>query len=187
MRFLLAVLSMLLPLAAWAEDAAQVSVCFDYGCAVIEQVMFSAERMGFLRDFMSQSDDASSERLRLALAVGFMYRWAAEQTPIGADRGGNLADDGVHGRMDCIDHSRSTTGLLQLLQSRRLLRHHRVEAPVRRNRWLIQQHFAAAVAELGDDAAPGTVYVVDTWFRDNGRPAVILPLREWMNGEGGED
>ncbi len=27
-------------------------------------------------------------------------------------------------------------------------------------------------------------YVVDSWFVDNGEPAVVLPLAEWLNGGG---
>lgn len=33
--------------------------------------------------------------------------------------------------------------------------------------------------------SPGGVFVVDTWFRDHGRPAVVLPLSRWKRGEGG--
>ena len=39
----------------------------------------------------------------------------------------------------------------------------------------------AAVAPVG---MPGARFAVDSWFRDHGEPAVVLPLSEWMNGEG---
>jgi hypothetical protein len=39
-----------------------------------------------------------------------LYGWAGEQSDI-HNRGGNYADAGI-GRMDCIDHSTSTTRLL---------------------------------------------------------------------------
>jgi hypothetical protein len=38
---------------------------------------------------------------------------------------------------------------------------------------------APAVASAADRR-----FVVDSWFVDHGEPAVVLPLEEWMNGEG---
>jgi hypothetical protein len=35
-----------------------------------------------------------------------------------------------------------------------------------------------------DVARPGERYAVDSWFVDNGEPAVVLPLAEWLNGGG---
>ena len=63
---------------------------------------------------------ASGERL--AETLGSLYAWGGEQSDIHNDRGGNYADDQVSGRMDCIDHSTSTTRLLHLLVRRGYLR-----------------------------------------------------------------
>ena len=39
--------------------------------------------------------------------------------------------------------------------------------------------------EAADGAdRPGERYVVDSWFVDNGEPAVVLPLAEWLKGGG---
>ena len=41
------------------------------------------------------------------------------------------------------------------------------------------------VIEAADGAdRPGERYVVDSWFVDNGEPAVVLPLAEWLKGGG---
>ena len=41
------------------------------------------------------------------------------------------------------------------------------------------------VDEAADGAdRPGERYVVDSWFVDNGEPAVVLPLAEWLKGGG---
>jgi hypothetical protein len=94
-----------------------------------------------------------------------------------------VADDGVHGRMDCIDHSTTTTRLLRLLENRGWLQFHRVLEPVRRIRYLFAVHFSAQIEEFGPVpkepqplAADPVRFVVDSWFRDNGQPAVVLPL-----------
>jgi len=118
--------------------------------------------------------------------------------------------------MDCIDHSTSTTRLLELVEARGWLRFHRVVEPARRTRFILQ-HFSAVVEVLSaeeriarlppgqalagcnctedgqviEEAAegdggdrPGERYVVDSWFVDNGEPAVVLPLAEWLKGGG---
>ena len=208
-------LCLLLPAAtaAIAETAATVKVCYDYGCLVEEEVHYAADQLVQVRDLLGAPGNADEERGRLSQAVGWLLGWAGQQTPIAADRGGNVADGGVHGRMDCIDHSTTTTRLLQLLEARGALRFHRVVEPARRTR-LILQHFSAVIEVLSAAARvarlpPGQAlagcnctedgqvigdadgvehvgerYVVDSWFVDNGEPAVVLPLAEWLNGGG---
>jgi hypothetical protein len=97
--------------------------------------------------------------------------------------------------MDCIDHSTSTTRLLKLMEARGWLRFHRVLDPVRRSRFLFDQHFSAAVEEVGPAAAaagemlrvgdgrPAARFAVDSWFFDNGTPAAVMPLEDWLSGD----
>jgi hypothetical protein len=85
--------------------------------------------------------------------------------------------------MDCIDHSLSTTRLLKLLEARGSLRWHRVLEPEVRNWALVfPAHWSAAIEEKTGGEAQR--FVVDSWFVDNGQPAVILPLAEWKEGAG---
>lgn len=172
-----------------------VRVCYNYGCMVEDEVRFSEDRLQSIARSLGEAQSAVQERALLGMAVGRLLGWAGGQTPIAADRGGNYADDGVHGRMDCIDHSTTTTRLLHLLERRGWLRFHRVLEPVRRARLLIFEHYAAQIAEDGEGrecrdgkegAAPeyGARYVVDSWFFDNGQPAVVMSLENWLAGEG---
>lgn len=203
------------------QAPSSVSICFNYGCVREELVHFRAATLTRLVARFAGSQTAEEERAVLGEALGRLYRVAAIQTPIAADRAGNLLDEGVEGRMDCIDHSTSSTRLLRLLEARGALRFHRVLEPVRRTRFIFQ-HYSAAIEELscaersagvapqplptevatmvqgpcaeagliiedadGADAAlPSARYVLDSWFVDNGEPAVVLPLAEWLNGEG---
>lgn len=213
------------------QAESRVSICYNYGCVREEEVRFRAATLTRLVARFAVAQTAEEERAVLGEALGRLYRVAAIQTPIAADRGGNLLDDGANGRMDCIDHSTSSTRLLRLLEARGALRFHRVLEPVRRTRFIFQ-HFSAAIEELScaersarvaperapsevsaevpsdvstealahdpcaeagliiedagsaDAASPGARYVVDSWFVDNGEPAVVLPLAEWLNGEG---
>lgn len=192
----------------WAEES--VSVCFNYGCAAEQEVTFSESQLAWVREILEAATTAERERQWLALAVGQLYAWAGEQSPIWRDRGGNYADSGEQGEMDCIDHSTTTTRLLRMLERRGWLRFHRVLEPARRTRFLIFEHLSALIEEapprwlpkevpvgeplldapqmLSWDASEGKVvprrFVVDSWFVDNGQPAVVLPLKKWLKGGG---
>lgn len=198
---------------AGARVGAEVSICYNYGCLREDVVHFQGATLARVGERLASARTAVEERQRLAEAVGRLYRVASTQTPVGADRAGNFLDAEAHGRMDCIDHSTSTTRLLELADARGWLRFHRVVEPARRTR-LILQHFSAVIEVLtmeerlarlppgealagcnctedglvieATDGAdrPGERYVVDSWFVDNGEPAVVLPLAEWLNGGG---
>ena len=196
-------------------DEGRVSICYNYGCKQQEDVRYPASTLDRLGRRLAAARSAAEERALIAEALGRLYRVAATQTPVGADRSGNFLDAGADGRMDCIDHSTSTTRLLQLLEARGGVRFHRVVEPARRTS-VIFQHFSAVIEELSlaerlerlppgealagcnctedglviegpdgaDVARPGERYAVDSWFVDNGEPAVVLPLAEWLNGGG---
>ena len=75
--------------------------------------------------------------------------------------------------------------LLQLLAERGALRWHRVLTPeVRHFLWVFPAHWSAVIEEVAAaDTAPQQ-FVVDSWFVNNGEPAVILPLADWKKGAG---
>lgn len=181
-RFILAAL-LLCSLTAGAEE--RVTVCFNYGCFTRAEVIYDEGQLRNLAALLAGAHDAVQEREAISVAIGRMLAWAGQQTPISADRGGNYADDAVHGKMDCIDHSTTTTRLLRLMEKRGWLRYHRVLDRVLRRRFLIFEHYSAQIGEtaaMEDDDESGR-YVVDTWFFDNGQPAVVLPVAKWQAGE----
>ena len=169
-----------------SEATERVSVCFNYGCISQAEVEFDDDQLEEIGRFFTQPTSPAEERQVIAAVVGNLLGWAGQQSPIGADRGGNYADDAVYGRMDCIDHSTTTTRLLQLLEKRGWLRFHRILEPALRMRFLLFQHLSAQIEELSPAAGeePPGKFVVDSWFFDNGHPAVVMPLETWMAGEG---
>ena len=186
---------------AFADEL--VSVCYNYGCAREQRVSFSEVRLAGIRETLAAAKTPERERALLAPVIGQLYAWAGEQSPIKADRCGNFADEGVVGAMDCIDHTTTTTRLLRLLEARGWLRFHSVREPARRTRFMIFQHYSAVIEEMpprwlqplsgvepdGKPEAPlPTVerphHVVDSWFVDNGQPAIVMPLQEWLKGGG---
>lgn len=177
----------------WSVGAlaqARVEICFNYACLSTATVSYSRQQLRQVRDLLDDATDAAHERELIGVAVGRMLGWAGQQSPIHADRGGNFADDGVYGRMDCIDHATTTTRLLRLLEQRGWLRWHRVLAPEVRTRLVIFDHWSAVIEEApkapfrDEHPLSRARYAVDSWFYDNGQPAVVMPLDEWMDWEG---
>ena len=109
-----------------------VRICHGYGCLAQTDIRYTEGQLGEVRRMLFAAVDAENERKMLAEAVGRLYAWAGEQSDIRNDRGGNFADGHVSGKMDCIDHSTSTTRLLKTLEARSYLRWHRVVEPVAR-------------------------------------------------------
>lgn len=175
-------LALLLPAFALAGET--VEVCFNYGCLAQASVTYSDAQLGIVAERLRLAENADEERLLLALVMGKLYGWAGAQTPIHNDRGGNAADEGRRGSMDCIDHSTTSVRLLEMLERRGLLRFHRVIGRVKRVRFLVAEHWGAEIAQKTENGEPEHHFVVDSWFVDNGKPAVVLPLSDWMSGEG---
>lgn len=166
---------------AAAEE--RVSVCYNWSCIAQAEVAYDDRQLLEIERLLKLADSDEAERALLAQAVGRFYRWAGEQSDVKNDRGGNALDSDVYGRMDCIDHSTTTTRLLRVMERRGWLRWHRVLEPARRTRFVFGQHFAAAIETVRPEDGKAR-FAVDTWFRDNGEPAVVLPLESWLRGEG---
>lgn len=177
----------------------RISVCYNYGCAAEDVVRYTESQLAWARKAMLAAKTPEQERAALAPVIGRLYYWAGRQTPIYADKGGNTADDAAPGSMDCIDHSTTTTRLLKMLARRGMLRFHEVEDVAKRSRFFIFDHYSAVIEELpprwlarekiryvqeSPEEAKSDRFAVDSWFVDNGQPAVILPLDDWKDGAG---
>lgn len=155
-----------------------LSICYNYGCASHGAVHLRGAQLSSIRMPFAWAEDAQSEREAIARAIGLSITFAGQQTPTFRDRGGNLEDDGVEGRMDCIDHAHNTTLYLKTMDKYGWLKFHKILEPVSRPYQIIGLHWAAHIAEQGN----GQEFVVDSWFLDPGHPAAIFTLEEWKNG-----
>jgi hypothetical protein len=95
------------------------------------------------------------------------------------EKGGDLAGLGLPGQQDCIDESVNTSLYLTLLENIGLMRFHTVEDRVTRGYFIFGYPHTTAVIR---ETKSGQEYVVDSWFFDNGKPPVIIPLDTWKDG-----
>ncbi len=170
--------AVLFVLAAMGPHAygSQADLCYNYGCGAHARVQFDEAQWQDVATQFEAATSAAAERAAVSSAVGWLYFHAAMQTPIWRDRGGNQADDGEEGRMDCIDHATNTTMWLRLIEAHGLLHHHHVLDPVQRG--FFSAHWTARLR----DTDTGEDWAVDTWFNEPGYPAAVMPLRRWFAG-----
>jgi hypothetical protein len=161
-----------------AAPADEVSICYNYDCAVTAKVNLWGNERRAARRLLLRATDAVEEREAISLTIALFELSAGRQTPTWADKGRNANDDSVDGRMDCIDESTNATTYLRLLESKGWLKFHRVLDQVKRAPLLVNNHWAARIVEKNTDQE----FAVDSWFFDNGQPAFVVPLDEWLGG-----
>ncbi len=161
-----------------AETDTRLTLCVDFGCRHEQTVLINGNAFQDIEAMLRKAVTAEQERLAIALAVGRVERLAGQQSPIRHDRARN-ARVGEPGQLDCIAESRNASRILGLLMDRNLLRWHHPSDRVRRAPWLFDIHWAASL----QDIRSGKYWVVDSWFRDNGQPAVVQSLSAWRKGE----
>lgn len=174
----LLVAAWLLLAAAAAHAEETVRVCYNWECSVETEVPLMRSDLRPAARLFLEAHDAASEREAIRRAIAVLATTVARATPIGSDLPGNLLDYGVDGRMDCIDHSRTTSEYLRLFERRHWLRFHRVREPVVRAPLLVNVHWAALIEERDSS----NQFVIDTWFRPNGEPAEVFELDAWRRG-----
>jgi len=155
-----------------------VTVCHAYFCQQQSSVTFTEAEIERLRLVFAPVQDAATERAAAADAVGLIERLVGERVGTAGDKGLLYPPgSGDPGQQDCVDEAANTTSYLLLMKNEGLIRFHSVEEPALRGmfidgRW---QHYTAVLEEN----ATGDAYAVDSWPRDNGNPAIVMPLRDW--------
>ena len=153
-------------------------VCYQANCLKEVNFPVSEDAYGQIRKLFLSITSAIEEREAIRHALRRLYLEASKHSPIAADRGGNFKDYSVQGRMDCVDHSRNDTTFLNYIQQQGWLNYHQVGEIVWRNPLFINLHYASRIIEVNTSYS----WVVDTWFLDFGKLAIVIPYDQWKNG-----
>ena len=162
--------------------------CYDYGCKTQVRVALSkATQQRLKNNFSPSAKNAEKERTQISTAIKIFEKDIGAVTGTENDKHGTFRlyqdDNQKYDRFqqDCTDESTNTTIYLGLLEQMGFLQFHKPVFPATRqpifsgNTWWHQ----TAVIE---DIQTKEKYAVDSWFRDNGYPAFIVPLEEWKEG-----
>ena len=155
-----------------------IPICYDYGCATADHFGLSAMQWQQVTQLFSPpAPDSTTERHRIRQAIALMEQLAGTYTPTQGDKGKNPPFEPYPGGMDCIDESINTTTYLRLLSEHHLLQWHTVKERVVRAPILFNMHHAAQI----QDISTGQLYVVDSWYLDNGQPPFIQLRHDWLH------
>ena len=161
------------------ESPEALSVCSGSGCAFHNAVHLGNGDWSKVEAVFAVSPaNPADERRRIGLAIGIMEVLVSYQAGTGHDSGRNVSARDQSEQLDCVDEAVNTTTYLRLIAERGLLRWHRAGLPANRLLDLVNAHNTAVVT----DTSTGIAYAVDSWFYDNGTPAVVLPLATWRAG-----
>ncbi len=170
------------PYAQPDETPLAFEVCHGYGCQARSSVRLTeAQWQSVLAAFEPLAQDASAERVQIAEAVGRMEALATHSAGLRPDEAKAQTPRRDDHAMDCIDETVNTDRTLRFLADAGVLRFHAVADVVHRGYFLDGQwpHNSAAV----QDKVSGHVYVIDSYYEDNGKPAHIHTLGDWFSGE----
>lgn len=154
-----------------------LTYCSGHGCRKRTGIALSdTEWARITAAFDRSPHTAPEEREKIARAVAVHEEIAGAHSGTQMDRGRtSMSDDR---QLDCIDETVNSLSLLMMLEREGLMRWHRVSNPKGRGEGFDWPHYTATITEKPG----GRVYVVDSWFYDNGKPAVVLTLKKWQTG-----
>jgi len=166
--------------------AAEVTVCHGYNCRYRSRLKITPAD---LKDIGAIFDAAPTspvgERTAMSEAIGLIEKKTGVVIGTSDDEGGTLNhnDIGNPSKQDCVDEAATATSYLLMMQQNGFFKHHRVVKPRVRGifidgRW---QHFTAVVRET----ASGDDWAIDSWFRPNGQPAVVMTIGDWLTDYAG--
>jgi hypothetical protein len=156
------------------------SFCWGGTCAAIEQVGLTDAEWSRVRAlFHPLPRDAEAERETVRNALALLESMIGPKTGTAEDRAGTFGNSAWPGQLDCNDEATNSTSYMRMMRADGLIRFHEVLDTKTRGGFLIfGRHSTAVIAEIGSSKK----FAVDSWFYDNGKPAIILPLETWQAG-----
>jgi len=161
--------------------------CNGFGCGSQFGMVFTPAEWDEIGRYFIGTRDAADERERIARAMSRFEQIAGPKAGSEDDVGGTGMFDPGGGQLDCYAEASNTSVALQMMQRSGFLKFHVVDRVTMRGvpfGTLGLVHATATIKEISD----GHLWVVDTWFFDNGGPTFVVDRDEWRGGwhpEGG--
>jgi len=163
------------------DGSVTLRVCFNWSCASRQTMSFTPDDIKLLKNRVATCPGTTfHDRLqRVRIGIWQMEILAQKYQPLLAnDLAINHFEEGIQGRMDCIDNSSNTTTYLHILRDIGELPGWTVSSPHVRNGFDITAvHWTAVII----DANSGVPWSVDSWYRPNGHLPMVMPLQAWID------
>jgi hypothetical protein len=159
---------------------ASFKACYGNSCRLHSRVTLVPDQWQQVRAvFEPAPADALAERQAVARAIGVLERFTGEQTGTSEDAPGMGVHLNPDGQLDCIDESTNSTSYLRMMAKDGLIRFHTIGFPA--HRFVISAWGPSNTATMTDTATHKR-YAVESYFRENGQPAYVMPLDIWTEG-----
>lgn len=155
--------------------------CYGNGCLHSVTVGLSEAEWGEIRGiFTPPSADSAEERERFKLAISRLEQFTGPKGGTSTDIGGSFRGYGQKGQQDCIDEMINTTTYLTMMREDGLIRFHTLDKRLTNGFFEVSgwPHTASSIKDTGT----GEIYVIDSWWLDNGKKPYILPKVAWKTG-----
>lgn len=159
----------------------EFKVCHGYSCSYKAPVQLSEkEWKKIIRPFRYKAKTSEQERKRIAQYIANMEKVAGHKSGTDEDLAAARGRRESLFQMDCIDETINTSLYLKFLKRENVLKYHDFNLPVHRGylidgRW---PHNSATIREIKTDQ----VFVIDSFYRDNGQKPYIMPVQKWIDG-----
>lgn len=163
-----------------APNKHSISICYNYSCKTRRSIAISQDNIQSIKVIFKHSNHSQfDERFAISQAIALLEKVAASQSPVYNDKAKNYNDNGLPGRMDCIDATVNTTHYLEFLNNLGLLFQYELLLPIYRSPYFMGQHWAAQIKNRSN----GQSYAVDSWQSDIGQAPVIQKVNLWKTRE----
>jgi hypothetical protein len=155
-------------------------ICHGFGCAYRDQFVMTPAKVAYLKAMLGGAHSAKDERKMLAKAVAWFDREGGRAAgTVGRIARASAETKSGPSQMDCIDLTANITELLIVLDRNKLLRYHRIGAPVSRGLFIDgkQPHTTPVIVEI----ATGTEWSVDSWTKPYGKIPDIITVSDWKS------
>ena len=161
-----------------------VHVCHAYGCQMRTKFTFTdadiAELTAIMKKWRTKADTAEDERRGIAYSIGWMETRVGNVIGTKDDRPGmDFAASGDPTQQDCVDEATNTTSYMTVLQTKGLIKNHKVSTPFSIENYLRGvagwTHWTAVLVENSNKQR----WAVDSWIYANGENPAIVKAEEW--------
>jgi hypothetical protein len=156
---------------------AEFDVCRSFACAATTPARLNSEEWEQVRALFDPPPAGPwEERAVAARAIGLLEELVGPQAGTSLDQPRNEEGPDGANQLDCVAEAANSTVYLLLMERDGLLAFHQVAHPAQRGFLVFFPHNTAVLLEKES----GKAFALDSWYRANGRPALVWALDLWQ-------
>lgn len=166
------------PYYTFEPDYNYMYVCVGLGCKQSFITALPMKAQEYIENLFSTSiQTEAEEREKMALAIAVFERHIGNIPEINSwgDLAKNATPISGSNRLDCISEAYNTLTYLLVIQDK--LKFHDIAGIKHRTTFLIFPHNAVEIISR----SARTSFIVDSWYLDNGYPAITIGLKDWSS------